>query len=450
VLNSAAFPTGVKAGTITVNGQQITIETTDTLQGVFNKINSATSGDVTASYDPSADAITLTSASNSEMVLGTATDTSNFLQVARLSNNGTASVSSSSALGSVRTSAALSLVPLATPIDDGGSGAGKFKINGVEIDYDAGTDSIADVLQRINDSTAGVTASYDSTNDRFLLTSKASGDIGIALEEVAGAGNFLSATGLLGSALQRGRDLLYTVNNGGQLSSHSNTITEDSSGITGLSVTALDAGDVTVEVASDSDKIKPAITGFIDDYNKAQGLIDTNTASSTDAKGQVTAGTLSGESDAYSVASELRRLVTSSFSSLTGSIKRLEGLGITSNGDNNNLALGDPAKLDLALSGNLSEVKSLFTNSADGLAVKLNDYLENTVGTEGSLITKQDNLGKQASGIDNQIAEQERQVQATRQQLIDGFLAMEQAQLKINQQLQFLSQRFGSGSASSG
>ncbi|PYJ01022.1 MAG: flagellar hook protein, partial [Verrucomicrobia bacterium] len=322
------------------------------------------------------------------------------------------------------------------------------KINGVEIDYDAGTDSIADVLQRINDSTAGVTASYDSTNDRFLLTSKASGDIGIALEEVAGAGNFLSATGLLGSALQRGRDLLYTVNNGGQLSSHSNTVTEDSSGITGLSVTALDAGDVTVEVTSDSDKIKTAVTGFIDDYNKAQGLIDTNTASSTDAKGQVTAGTLSGESDAYSVASELRRLVTSSFSSLTGSIKRLEGLGITSNGDNNNLALGDPAKLDLALSGNLSEVKSLFTNSADGLAVKLNDYLENTVGTDGSLITKQDNLGKQASGIDNQIAEQERQVQATRQQLFDGFLAMEQAQLKINQQLQFLSQRFGSGSAS--
>jgi len=232
------------------------------------------------------------------------------------------------------------------------------------------------------------------------------------------------------------------------LSSHSNTITEDSSGITGLSVTALDAGDVTVEVTSDSDKIKTAVTGFIDDYNKAQGLIDANTASSTDAKGQVTAGTLSGESDAYSVASELRRLVTSSFSSLTGSIKRLEGLGITSNGDNNNLALGDPAKLDLALSGNLSEVKSLFTNSADGLAVKLNDYLENTVGTDGSLITKQDNLGKQASGIDNQIAEQERQVQATRQQLIDGFLAMEQAQLKINQQLQFLSQRFGSGSAS--
>src|SRR5437667_673591 len=35
VLNSASFSTGVKAGTITANGQQITIETTATLQGVF-------------------------------------------------------------------------------------------------------------------------------------------------------------------------------------------------------------------------------------------------------------------------------------------------------------------------------------------------------------------------------------------------------------------------------
>jgi len=446
VLNSASFTTAVKAGTFTVNGQQVSIETTDTLQAVFDKISTATRGEVTASYDPSADTIQLTSGSNSEIVLGSATDTSNFLQVARLFNNGTDAIVSSSALGSARLGSVLSSANLATPIDDGGSGAGKFKINGVEITYDAIRDSIADVLKRINESNAGVTASYDGAGDRFLLTSKVTGDLGIALEEVPGAGNFLSATGLVGGTLERGKDLLYTVNNGGQLSSHSNTITEDSLGIAGLSVSVLATGDVTVDLTSDADRIKSAVTSFIDDYNKAQALIDTSTASSTDAKGEVTAGTLAGESDAYGIASDLRRLVTTTFASLTETVKRLESLGITSNGDNNNLALSDSGKFDSALAGNLTEVKSLFTNSTDGLAVKLDDYLEKTVGVDGTLTSKQDRLGKQVSGINDQIAEQERQVQANRQQLIDSFLAMEQAQMKINQQMQFLSQRFGSGS----
>ena len=271
------------------------------------------------------------------------------------------------------------------------------------------------------------------------------GDIGIALQDVTG--NFLAASGLSGGTLQRGKDLLYTVNNGGQLSSRSNTITEDSSGITGLSVTALTEGTVTVQVASDTAKIKKAITDFIDDYNKVQALIDTSTASTTDAKGKVTAGTLAGEGDAYGIAADLRRFVTASLSSATGTIKRLEGLGITTNGDDNKLALSNSAKLDTALANNLNEVESLFTHSTEGLAAKLTAYLERTVGDEGSLTKKKDNLDKQVLAIDDQITDQERQVQANRSQLITSFLAMEQAQQQINQQMQFLSQRFGGTSS---
>jgi len=454
-LGNAAFPTAVKDGTFTVNGQQITVASTDTLQSVFDRINTATGGDVTATYDSAADRVTLTSASNSPVVLGSAADTSNFLQVLRLSNNGTATVASSSALGSVKLSGALSSANLAMVIDDGGGGLGKFKINGVKISFNATTDSISDVLKRINDSTAGVTAGYDSVNDRFQLTNKVTGDLGIALEDVTG--NFLTATGLSGGSLQRGQDLLYTVNGGGQLSSHSNTITEDSSGIEGLSLTVYEAGDATVTVGSDTAAIKKAITDFIDEYNKAQALIDANTASSTDSAGKVTAGTLAGESDAYTLSSELRRLVTPSLSFLTGSIKQLDNIGISSNGDNDNLAVSDSAKLDAALASSLSEIKSLFTTNTTtttgavtvtnkGLAVQLQEYLEKAVGDDGALITKQTNLDKQVSALDEQIAEQERLVQLNRQQLITSFIAMETAQARINQQLQYLS-RFNTGTS---
>jgi flagellar hook-associated protein 2 len=442
VLGNAPVATAITAGTFTVNGQAVTIATTDTLQAVFDKINTATGGDVTGSYDPNADRITLTSASNAEIVLGSATDTSNLLQALRLSNNGTGTVTSSSALGSAKLSGALSAANLATAITDGGSGAGKFKINGVEITFNAATDSLSTVLQRINDSTAGVTASYDAVNDRFLLTNKVTGDLGVALEDVTG--NFLAATGLSAGALERGQDLLYTVNGGGQLSSHSNVITEASSGLEGLSVTALDTGDATVTVGSDSATIKKAITDFIDEYNKAQALIDTNTASSTDANGVVTAGTLAGESDAYTMAGELRRLVTPTFSFLTGALQRLESLGITSNGDNDQLVLSDSARLETALASHLGEVKSLFTHSTQGLAVTLEAYLEKAVGDEGTLTTKQNNLDKQVSALTEQMSEQERLVQLRRQQLITSFIAMETAQQRINQQLQFLSRINGS------
>ncbi len=438
-LSNAAFSVTLKAGTFTVNGRQITVATTDTLDGVFQKISAATSASVTASYDPTTDKISLSS--TSEIVLGSATDTSNFLQAIKLSNNGTGTVTSSTALGSARTAVAMSSANLATAISDGGAGAGSFKVNGVTINF-ASTDSISAVLKRISDSDAGVSASYDAVNDRFLITNKVTGDLGIALEDVTG--NFLAATGLTGGTLARGQDLLYTLDGGGQLSSHSNTITGDSSGVAGLSVEVLDEGDFTVTVSTDTEKIKKSLTDFIDDYNRVQGLIETNTASSTDAKGKVSAGTLAGEGDAFNIASDLRRIVAASSQFLTGTLKRLESIGIESNGDNNNLSLKDSVKLDEALAGSLTEVESLFLNKTDGLAVQLDKYLESLVGEGGKLEKKDDTLERQVADLDRQLTDQENQVQDNRQRLIDQFVAMEQAQLRINQQLQFLQQRFAS------
>ena len=208
-------------------------------------------------------------------------------------------------------------------------------------------------------------------------------------------------------------------------------------------MTVLDEGDFTVSVSTDAEKIKKALTDFIEDYNRVQGLIDTNTASTTDAKGVVSAGTLAGENDAFGIASDLRRMVGATSGFLTGTLRRLESLGIESNGDNNNLKLADSAKLDEALANRLTEVESLFLNETDGLAVRLDEYLESLVGEGGKLEKKDDTLERQVAEIERQLTEQESQVQASRSRLIEQFIAMEQAQLRINQQLQFLQQRFG-------
>jgi flagellar hook-associated protein 2 len=434
VLGEAAFSTAIKAGTFSVNGQQVSIATTDTLQEVFDKIGTATGGAVTGSYDALTDTISLASAG--EIVLGSAPDTSNFLAVAKLQNNGTGTTSSSAALGSIKSGATLNAANFRTAISDGGSGAGEFKINGVSISFNAGSDSLKNVIDRINASPAGVTASYDPVNDRLSLANKVTGDLGIGLEDVSG--NFLAATGLTGSTLTRGKNLEYSVNGGGTLVSTSNTITEDSSGIAGLSVTALKLGESSLEIKSDTAAIKKGITDFLDEFNKTQSLIDKETASTTDSKGVVKAGTLAGQSDANEMASKLRNLAFGSVAGLSGSLDRLARLGIDTNGDNNNLTLKDGAALDDALANRLDSVAELFSSTTNGIAARLNSYLESTVGDEGALEKRIAGLGKQSTSIDQQIADMERIVQANRQRMIDSFVRMEEAQARINQQLQYL------------
>lgn len=441
-LGTAGFATVITEGTITVNGQQIAIAKTDTLQDVFDRIATATGNAVTASYDPATDKIKLTG--TGEVVLGSATDTSNFLQVAKLYNNGTNSISSSGALGSVTLTGTMANSNLATAVSDGGSGAGEFKINGVSISYNATTDSMANVLARINSSAAGVTAAYDVVNDRFTLTSKSTGDMDITMADVTG--NFLTATGLSGSTLTHGKNLLYTINGGAQQVSQSNTISDASSGVSGLSITAVNQGTTTVSVATDTNAIKTAITSFIDQYNRVQSLIDTNTASSTDANGVVTAGTLASDGDANDIAATLRRTVFSQISGLTGTINHLADLGIQTSGNDNSLTLSDSTQLDAALSSNLDSVKQLFTDPTNGIMVGLSGYLDRTIGENGNLIAKQNSLTKQASDIDTQVANLEKQISSDSDHWTSEFVSMETTQQQLNQQLSYLTKQFGSSS----
>lgn len=442
-LNQAGFATAVTAGSFRVNGAQVDITTGESLKSVFDKISTATNGDVTATYNPTTDKIEL--ASSSAIVLGSATDSSNFLEVAQLYNNGTGSVKSAGSLGNVRLATTLSQANLDQTLTFGTSGtSGSFKINGVEISYST-TDSMSAVLKRINDSSAGVRASYDFYNDRFTLENKDTGDMGIAVEDVQG--NFLAATKLSTGTLQRGKDLLYTVNGGGQLRSHSNTITDASSGLTGVTVTALKEGNSTqITVTSDTTKITKAIGDFISAYNDVQNRITKETQSSTDSQGKVTTSSLTAEADAENIASTLRRMTYGTVDGIDGTIRRLESLGIASNSDDDTLEISDPAQLDEILNSRMGEVEALFANKDHGLAVQLDGYLEKVAGEDGSLVAKQQLLGRQSTDIDAQITQLERLVQDNRDRMMNSFLAMEKAQASIKQQLDFLTQRFGSSS----
>ena len=443
-LASKGFNPPISAGTITVDGKQITIDpTVDTLKDVFDRIDAASSGNIQGSYDATTDTITLKRVGSSDpLVVGSATDTSNFLSVARLSNNGTSELTSPSNLGSITPANTLSLANFQTAVSDGGAGAGAFKINGVSIAFNASSDSVQNLMDRINASAAGVSMSYDRVNDQFTLTNKVTGNLGVAVQDVTG--NFLAAAGLAtGSTFIAGNDALYTINGGSVLSSHSNTLTEETTGIEGLSIALLKTGASTLSLASDSSAIKGAIKNFIEDYNRAQSTIDSLTSSSTDSAGKVTRSTLAGDTDANEIASKLRAISYNQSTGLTGTLNSLAKIGIDTNGDSDQLTLNDETALDDAIANHLSELKTLFNDPDKGIATQLNAYLEKMIGDDGSVITKQDALTKQSSEIDIQVTDLEKRVQSNRQRLIDGFVQMETAQQTINQQLKFLQQRFG-------
>jgi flagellar hook-associated protein 2 len=443
-VGAAGFSTPVTSGTFTVNGAQVTIASTDSLQQVFDKIAAATNNSVTASYSPTTDKITLTGGTNQEIILGSATDTSNFLQVTQLFNNGTGSITSASTLGHVQMTATLANADSATAITDGGSGQGQFTINGVSISYNASTDNLVNVIDRINNSAAGVTASYDVADNRFVLTNKVTGDIGISLQDVTG--NFLAATGLAGGQLEHGQNLLYSLNGGAQLISQSNTISPASSGINGLSVTAAAQGSTSVTVSSDSGKISNAIQQFVTDYNAAQKFISSQQAVTTAADGTVTPGTLTGDLTANRIADSLRSLSFTTGAGSAGTIASLGALGIQTNGQDNTLTLSDSNVLDGILAGNLEGVQAFFADPTNGMATQLNNYINNLTGPSGDLTNHQADLTQQSKNLGTQIANLETKIQSDVNLWTGEFQTMEQVQSQINQQLTYLSMQVANGS----
>jgi flagellar hook-associated protein 2 len=451
-VGAAGFSTPVTAGTFTVNGAQVTVATTDSLQTVFNNISTATSGKVTASYNATTDEISLASSDGSPIILGSSADTSNFLKAAQLNANNSATITSSNALGHLNMSAVLNASDTQTAITDGGSGAGAFKINGVTVNYDASTDTLQDVINNINASAAGVTAAYDPINNRFTLSNSSTGNVGISMQDVTG--NFLAATGLSGGSLSLGSNCTYNLNGSSQLiNSQSNTIDAASSGITGLTVQALAAttgstAPVTVTISSDTNTISTAIQKFVTDYNSAQSFIKSQQTVTTAADGTVTPGTLTGDTNANDIITSLRGLVSAvaNITGTSGNVNQLSDLGFQSNGNDNTIALSSSTTLSSLLTSNLSDVAALFSDPTNGLATQMNNYITATIGANGTLPTRTSDLTQESATITTQISNLENKITNDTNQWNSEFQNMETAEAQTNSELTYLSQGVANGS----
>jgi flagellar hook-associated protein 2 len=434
-LASMRTATPATAGKFTVNGHAVTIALTDSLQDVFDKISVA-DPTVTASYDQTTDRISLTQSSG-ELVLGAANDTSNFLTVMKLANSGTNSASSAARLGTLSTSSTLDSAGLAADLS-GVSSSGSFSINGVAISYNLGTDSLARVLNRINNSTAGVTASYDSANDRVVLSNKSTGDTGIGLSDSNG---FLTAIGVTasgGGTLLHGQNALFKVNDGPTLASTTNTLDSSVHGITGLSVTVNSKTTQTLQVESDTQGMQASIQSFIDKFNAVQDFIDTNTKITVTGN-KVATSTLSDNREVQEWGRHLQSIAFGAISGLTGSVSRLDNLGIDFDGVSGKLKVKDSGKLATALGDHPEDVSNFFLKPTGGFVSNMFGYLSTIKAAD---LKQQDGIAKANTAIDTQIATLQSRLDSEREQLTTSFIAMLDAQSKAQSQNSYLTNTY--------
>jgi flagellar hook-associated protein 2 len=385
-----AASAGALNTSITINGVTTTINQgnagfsdVQNAQFIAQEINNNSSNTVTAVAQGDG-TITLTqkTAGGSQAINITAAGAGTGLAVGN-TQNGTDRIVSSSGLGVTNVGAVLGSARLTTPIAGlDGSGNGRFKINDVEISY-RNTDSITTIVNRINASSAGVTAFYDPVQDRLRLAASQTGARTITLEDTQG--NFLAATGVLGATQQLGQNALFsidTVNNGQQLTSSTNSITGYLPGVT-LDLKSTSVTPVTVTVGQDTQTSVNAVKLFVGQYNTVMTKIEELTK--YDAEGKK-ASALTGDGGIRAIQTQLRQLASSAAFGATGTYRNLASIGISFGavgsavGATSKMTL-DEGKLTKALTENPQAVESVLSGFGATLGVPTTTNITAVTGT---------------------------------------------------------------------
>ncbi|MBN2307705.1 MAG: flagellar filament capping protein FliD [Candidatus Hydrogenedentes bacterium] len=410
-LSESGILTDVTAGTFTINGVEFTIDPdTDSLNDILAEINSSDAG-VTATYDSSTDTVVFansTAGDTSRINFGEADDDgeSNFLDAIAVTDamqagtgDNTTRVESTRNLGSVNASDLLSVVDFA----DGGVGAvtgGSFSVNGVSITVDPTTDTLADVIARINDSDAGVTASYDTSSDTIRIVADDSGSRTIRFGSASDTSNFLEVVNLDDAVQTAGKDAMFTINEGETLTRSTNEISD---AIGGVTIELLSTGESTLTVSSDDDAIVEAIQEFLDEFNASMSAIRDMTGED---------GVTQNDGSIRMIQTMLTTTIFSAVNGLSGDFTSLLDVGISTGSSFDPEVMAeyelDEEALREALQENRGNVEALFWNEdGTGIAQIIEDYLEETTSYTGFLSQRSRDNGT----IDQRIEDYNEQIE---------------------------------------
>jgi len=392
-------------GTITINGKQFDLSdpSYSTVQSLMDAINNDVDANANIYYNKTTDKFTIEQKSTSTNLVVSESGTNPFFTQAKI----TAGTFTGNGSTGIQSGVVLSKANFDTTLTSTTSGS--FKINGVAISYNTSSDTLDNVLSRINSSTANVTAFYDSSLDKVLMKSKNTGSTDtITLADVSG--NLLSTLNLTGAVPTGGADALFTINstsNSDQISKSTNSFTVNgiNYNLKNTNVTNYtDTSFTTVTVKQDSSAVQAKISDLLDKFNSITTYIKNNSSVDATTKAR---GPLAGNSTFTSLRMQLLQKFAAKVSGVAGGDPdSLAQIGITLAGGSS-ASLTDSSKLNDALTANPSAVQNLFS-AADGIANKivnlLKPYVESSSSARGSIIDETKTvLSQRIKGLDSSI-----------------------------------------------
>lgn len=441
-VTGSSVGSGALSATLTINGIGVTIaQTNGSFTGAQNAaaiasaINSANLGVTATTTGANGDQVQLTL--NTPGSQGTISLSSSGANAAALGltsgtyQNGTDDVVGGNLLGAIDPSSSLSSNTFATPLAPV-NGGGSFTINGVAIDWSSG-DSLNDVLNRINASSAGVRATYDPLSDRVTLTSTGTGGGAIAMQDTSG--NFLQALHVLSSPTssvpqQLGQNAIVNisgVNGGNDLTVPSNTVSSAIPGVT-LTLQQASSSPVTVTVGQDTSTTTTAVQNFVTAVNTLYGDIDKYTASNPGG----TSGVLAGDPEIQGIETAVQEMIDGVVSSGPTGYQDLASVGISTG------AIGSPVQssytlqldtqaLTQALQNNPTAVTQLLVGngSTQGFAVQLNNYLNGLTGPNGLFSSETSAISSSEQMVNDTISQMQEQLAQYQQSLQTEFAQLQ-------------------------
>ena len=259
------------------------------------------------------------------------------------------------------------------------------------------TDTLADVVSKINGSKAGVTATVlsDAAGDRLLLRSNTTGkNAGYRVSVADSDGVSTDAAGLsrlvVGATTEYGVDARATVN-GVAVTSATNAFSNTVAGVT-FTALQVTGSDVAISVSKDSSAVKKNVEAFISAYNAINQAL--NDVTKYD-QGTKTAGLLQGDSAAVTLQNTLRTALQSV--STAGALRTLSSVGVVSEGGLGNVSPTGNLTLDITKFNkameNPDEVKAFFRgveggSVADGFAGRFKSVTDKLLANDGFFASK--------------------------------------------------------------
>jgi flagellar hook-associated protein 2 len=317
----------------------------------------------------------------------------------------------------------------------------------------SGGETLDDLVTKINDLNAGVTAHIvnDGSSDYLVLSGNDTG--------AANTIDITSNTTITGfeavdfTDTGTERDASFKLD-GLTVTGTDNTFTGTVEGLT-IDLKQATAGEsVTLTVAQDGGAVQDKVQAFVDAYNQVASLLQAHTQYDTD-NGQHSV--LFGDATVRSLQFQLRKIISTPVEGLSGTYTTLAELGVTTDSKTGTLSLST-SKLQTAIDTDFTGVGKLFysdsSGGTEGYAAQMATYLDAmTNAADGLMKGKTSAIEDRITALDDQIASTQRAVDLASERIRKQFANLEtlvsDLQSKTSGPLQALLNLTGSSSSSS-